>query len=347
MWLNTKTGDPLSGESHQMTRRMMQDHKGAVTRDLWTYADRHHRDDLDGGSRIRRPPVFDPRFASNNIVVPPDGTKSDDIRAAIPIQKRHRWFRSMNSSQALTQSVFAVIHAYGRLDLLENVSAECGRPAFFRDRLDWTMSLEYEVNGLNEPSPTNIDVLLSNSDQRVAVECKFSETEFGECSRPKERDPKKHCDGSYHVQNGRRHRCALSEHGIRYWEHLPHLFNWPSDRDHEPCPFRGTYQLARNAIAATMTVEDALDPIRGHALVIYDSRNPAFRPGGKADGQWQDAAGNSLHQGLLRRLSWQTLLQFLAEVPELAYLVDGLCEKYGLKPDEGDLDQSSQLESPP
>ena len=280
MWLNTKTGDPLSGDSHQMTRRMMQDHKEAVTRDLWTYAKRYHADELDGISRQGRPPVFAPCFASNNIVVPPDGTKADDIRAAIPTQKRHRWFRSMNSSQALTQSVFAAIHAYSRLDLLENVSAECGRPAFFRDRQDWTMSFEYEVTGLNEPSPTNIDVLLSNSDQRVAIECKFLETEFGECSRPNERDPRKHCEGSFRVQNGRLHRCALSERGIRYWEHLSHLFNWPSDRDHEPCPFRATYQWARNAIAATMTTGGVFQSPTGHVLVMYDARNHAFQSGG-------------------------------------------------------------------
>ena len=113
----------------------------------------------------------------------------------------------------------------------------------------------------------------------------------------------------------------------------PNLFNWPPDQDHEPCPFRGTYQLARNAIAATMIAEDTLEPASGHVLVIYDSRNPAFQPGGKADRQWQKVVGDSYRQGLFRRLRWQTLLGFIAKAPEFAYLVDGLCEKYGLKPD--------------
>lgn len=36
-----------------------------------------------------------------------------------------------------------------------------------------------------EPRPTSIDVLLTKGDHRVAVECKFTEAEFGTCSRPR------------------------------------------------------------------------------------------------------------------------------------------------------------------
>ena len=43
--------------------------------------------------------------------------------------------------------------------------------------------------------------------------------------------------------------------------------------------------------------------------------------------------GASLHQGLFRLLSWQSLLATLVNAPELAYLIDGLGEKYGLEPD--------------
>ena len=41
----------------------------------------------------------------------------------------------------------------------------------------------------------------------------------------------------------------------------------------------------------------------------------------------------SIHQALFRLLSWQSLLAALVNAPELAYLIDGLEEKYGLKPD--------------
>ena len=312
----------------------MQNHTEAVIRDLWAYADRYHRGELDGGKRQRRPPVFERQYASKNVLVPPNGTRADDIRAAIPNWQRHIWFRSMRSSQALTQSVFAAIRELGLQGLLRNLPAECGRPAFFDAGQDWVLSFEHETSGFNEPRPTNVDVLLSSPAQRVAIECKFLEDEFGTCSRTDKRtysDPQKHCDGNYRLQNGRRHRCALAEIGIQYWEHLPTLFDWSPDRDHEPCPFGATYQLARNSLAATITVEGDIKPSTGHVLIVYDARNPAFRAGGKAARQWQQVIGACLHQGLFRLLSWQSLLASIADAPELSYLIDNLGEKYGLE----------------
>ncbi len=309
----------------------------AVTQSLWTYADQHHKGKLDGKMRQGRPPFLSTQYASRNVLVPSDETKADDIRAAIPCSQRHQKFCSLKSSQALSQSVFGALCAFSRLDLLENVAAECGRPAFFDDHRDWTLAFEYKVRSLKEPTPTSVDVLLCRPGRRVAVECKFTEGEFGCCSRTSKNnypDPKKYCDGNYRVQGGRCHRCALTEIGIRYWDHLPRLFNWPSERDHEPCPFKGVYQLARNALAATITPEGELDPNGGHMLIVYDARNPAFQANGKAKAQWEDAVGASLHQGLLRRLSWQRLLDSLACVQDLAYLVNGLREKYGLEPDQ-------------
>ena len=126
----------------------MREHVETVTRTLWTYADRRHEGELDGGKREGRPPVFARSLASNNVLVPADRRKADDICAAIPTGKRHRWFPSMRSFQALAQSVFGAIRAFDRLDLLEDVIAECGRSAFFYDRRNWVMSFEYEVVGL-------------------------------------------------------------------------------------------------------------------------------------------------------------------------------------------------------
>ena len=312
----------------------MQNHVEAVSRTLWTYADRQHVGELDGGKREGRPPVFALSFASMNVLVPSSRTTAVDIRAAIPMSQRHRWFHSMKSSQALTQSVFAAIRALGRLDLLEGVLAECGQLAFFDDQDGWMMSFEHEAEGLNEPRPTNIDLLLSRPGQQVAIECKFLEDEFGTCSRTDKRySPEEYCDGNYRFQGGRSHRCALSEVGIRYWDLLPHVFNWSADRDHKPCPFGATYQLARNALAASITTNRNFNPDGNHVLVLYDARNPAFRAGGQAYSQWQLVLSANLHPGLLRRLSWQRLLTALADGPELAYLIDGLGEKYGLEPD--------------
>ena len=160
------------------------------------------------------------------------------------------------------------------------------------------------------------------------------EHDFGTCSRTDRNrypDPNKHCDGSYRVQGGRVNRCALTEIGVRYWDHLPALFNWPADRDHDPCPFRCVYQLARNALAASLTPAGKLD-CRGHVLVVYDARNPKFQAGGEAEKQWALAVAACRVPGLLRRLSWQRLLAAIAPASELAYLADGLREKYGLEP---------------
>ena len=309
-----------------------------VRQTLWTWADRHYRGKLDGGKREGRPPVLAREFASENVLVPPkNGSKARDIRDALS-RGRHRWFRSLKSSQALAQNVFGALQAFDRLDLLQNVYAECGQPAFFEDRNGWTLCLEHEMDSLGEPRPTSVDVLLSGSEKRVAIECKFTEQEFGTCSRPRlcpsdANYAEQHCNGKYQVQRSRRERCALTEIGIRYWEHLPHLFDWPSDQDHEPCPFGEVYQLARNALASALTPQGELDLTGGHALVVYDARNPKFQDGGKAAEQWTEAVTACCVPGLMRRLSWQRLMTAVACAPELGYLVKGVRKKYGIEPD--------------
>ena len=240
----------------------------------------------------------------------------------------------MNSSQALTQSVFAAVNLFGRLDTLAGVFAECGRPAVFEDCQGWDLSLEQSIHTLNEQRGrrTNVDVLMRGPcGQRIAVECKLTEAEFGKCSRTREpHGSPQRCNGAYQVQQGRKARCALTEIDIKYWDHLPRLFNWPADKDHVPCPFGGVYQIARNALAATVSDSGRCLPDSGHMLLVYDSRNPAFQPQGKAQLQWENATRDCLIPGLLRRVSWQTVLASLATAAELQWLTDALEQKYGL-----------------
>jgi len=305
----------------------------ALRQRLWTWADRHHAGQLDGGKWKNRPPVLARAFASEGVLVPSGELESDQIRAAIPKTSRHQWFRSLKSSQALAQSVFGAVKAFGRFDLLRNVPAECGRMAFSKDHRDISLDLEWKVGGLGEPRPTSVDVMLLGPQRRVAIECKFMEREFGKCSRTGHQTrPEQHCDGSYRVQNGRAERCALTEIGIRYWMHLPSIFSWPADRDHKPCPFGPVYQLARNALAAALTFDGEIDSAAGHMLLVFDDRNPEFRSGGRANGQWRAAVQACRVPGLLRRLSWQRLMAALMHSRELAYLVDGVERKYGIKP---------------
>jgi hypothetical protein len=302
----------------------------------WAWADQKHVGQLDGGRRDGRWPVLKQEFAEMNVLVPQDGNRAAECRALIAPAKRHRHFGSLRSSQALAQSVLGAIAIYRRLDLLSAVRAECGRPAFFMDDRGWSLEFEHEVNTLKEPRRTSIDVLLSGANWRIAVECKFTETEFGTCSRPrlKPDDPQR-CDGSYRPQARRTDRCALTAIGIDYWVHLPRLFAWPADRDHDPCPFGAVYQLARNALAAVVTPDGEVVPDRGHVLVVYDARNPAFQADGEANTQWEAAVAASLVPGLLRRLSWQRLLTVMDAAPDLVWLLDALGDKYGLVPNSG------------
>jgi len=128
-------------------------------------------------------------------------------------------------------------------------------------------------------------------------------------------------------------RCTLTSIGVRYWEHLPRLFAWASDRDHVPCPFAAVYHLTRNPLTATVMPSGEVDPAGGHAPVVYDSRNPTFDAGGEADRQWEAAVGACLVPGLLRRVSWRCLAGFITQASELTWLVDGLGEKYGIAAD--------------
>ena len=308
-------------------------YKDELYAQLWSWADNEHQGRLDGGRRDGRPPVLRKGLEAENVLVAPNSSHAEEVRTAIAVRDRHRWFSSLFSSQALAQSVFANIQAYDCLDILSDVRTDCGRPAFFQDEEDWGLELEYEMKALKEPRPTSVDVLFQNFERRIAVECKFTEDEFGTCSRTtlKESD-EQYCNGNYEAQHGRKERCALTEKGILYWHYLPELFDWPADKDHIPCPFSHTYQLARNALAATLSPNGKFDPHSGHLLVVYDSRNPAFQAGGAGDQQWRQALQSCRIEGLLRRVSWQKLLPPLAETQELKWLADALERKYGFSP---------------
>ena len=64
------------------------------------------------------------------MIVPDDSAQAAAVLKLMPPSKRHRWFRSMKSSQALTQSVFGALAATGHLAALGALTAECGRSAF-------------------------------------------------------------------------------------------------------------------------------------------------------------------------------------------------------------------------
>ena len=274
------------------------DYVSAVVDHFWDYAEHEFGDRPQLFERSdrspNRPPVFVGGAAEHNVLYPPHAEPNvrQTIVTSVPTSERHRHFASMRSSQALAQSVFGSLAALGKAGVLAGLTTDDELPTV---RSGVTVQMEHLVEHLGEPRSTSVDVWLDGGEQRVAVECKFTEREFGRCSRPTLRPGKDanyardHCDGSYTRQRGRRTHCSLTEIGVRYWEYLPELFDWSADRNMDPCPLQGTYQLARNVLAACVQPDGTVDANSGHALVIYDDRNPAFLPGGEAAQQWEAA----------------------------------------------------------
>jgi hypothetical protein len=112
---------------------------------------RQHFDGKDnmfrsGGDAV----VFLKEHAAANLLVPPFASKEqrDRIVDMIPTNQRHRHFGSMQSSQAIAQSVFGTIASFNCLPSLTNVIAEDGRQAFSSALEKTTLYLERKVNFL-------------------------------------------------------------------------------------------------------------------------------------------------------------------------------------------------------
>lgn len=285
-----------------------------------------------------RPPVFRATHADLNILCPSHPAHALVVDE-IPRSRRHRWFGSMRSSQALAQSLFGYIKSLNRLAVLADVRDDDGLPVFFganevpgRDGV----YLEHDVRTLREPRPTSLDVLFRCGQRSVAVECKLAEDDIGSCSRPRLRPrdstyASQHCNGYFELQRGRKTPCSLSELGIAYWEHISDAFRWSVTGGGE-CQLRYPYQLVRNVLAACVGDDGRFDPSRGHAVLVYDERNPAFTGAGRAAGRWERLRSDLRDSSLLRRCSWQRIIRSMARDDALTWLVGELAQKYGLSP---------------
>ncbi|MHB1455399.1 MAG: PGN_0703 family putative restriction endonuclease [Armatimonadota bacterium] len=285
-------------------------------------------------SKHDRPPVFNKEDASQNVIVKSYSYNNQVLNAIKPYQ-RHRWFGSMKSSQVLAQSVFSNLQYHNKLHILKGLTGDDDQPLFIRN-LSPKCSMEFEVDYLGEQSGrgTNVDVFF-NGDYRVAVECKIAETEIGSCSRPRqESGADDYCNGSYSHQHKGDERCSLTAKGIEYWKHIPDLFTLDSAADYDTCPLRETYQLVRNILAACVQSKSGPTPdmVNGHAVLLYDDRNPEFHDCcGKGMNAWQNTkdALKPEFKHLLQKCTWQELVAELRTDPELKWLTDELNEKYG------------------
>jgi hypothetical protein len=116
---------------------------------------------------------------------------------------------------------------------------------------------------------------------------------------------------------------------MTYWDHIPRVLTWDVASDHALCPLMAPYQLVRNVLAAS--VEDGqVRAGRGHALLVYDARNPAFRP---RSGGTVETLREQMHDpSMLRRCSWQSILAVMRGFEDLQWLANELESKYGLHP---------------
>ena len=306
----------------------MHDYLDGLFDRFWNYQE-HYFPDFHGkfsnlGRNDQGPPVFRPESGDCNVVAP-RGLHEEVLRT-IAASRRHRWFRSMRSSQALTQSVFGTLIVMDKLNLLSGVRTENGEPAFFGSAPDRDLChLEHRCLSLGERKDreTQSDVYFDGA-LPVSVECKFSEDRFGECSQTQLKPDARNfaedfCDGSYRMQAGRKERCSLSAKGIRYWQKIPMAFQWREEADHPVCPIAAPYQLVRNVLASG----------DGHALLVYDERNPAFRAEGECFLQWSEVHDNLLDRSRLRRCSWQRILKEMERDADLSEFVAELRDKYG------------------
>src|SRR6266851_2919040 len=104
----------------------MPDYLTEVVERFWRYRDWRfpNRPDVFMNHRKQpnRPPVFRPEFADLNVVAPAPNRQG--VLSTLPVVNRQRWFSSMRSSQALTQSVFGTLKVLNKLHLLTNVTAD-------------------------------------------------------------------------------------------------------------------------------------------------------------------------------------------------------------------------------
>jgi hypothetical protein len=312
--------------------RAYQDYRDKLISGFWNYRKARFQQEeslFEQESKSEeRSPVFLKWATGWNVLIAPDASeqKRREVLETMPRASRHRWFRALTSTQALTQSVFGNLKVYASLHSLRGLLDHQGLPLFdSADLSPENVSLEHSLTLLNDPDPLSIDVLMRGP-YRIAMECALTEQDIGRCSNVSWAN----CDGSYTAQMGRRERCYLTSKGIQLWEQIPKLFSWSNGVNHKPCPLHNTYQLVRRVLAASIGPDGRFSLKHGHALLIYDDRNPVFQKGGRGFEAYESIKAALRYPALFRKCSWQRLIGHLRGMSVLPWLTTELQIKYGL-----------------
>lgn len=323
------------------TETKFQNFKTDLTQRFWEYQRRNFPDWENFFERPfaqdGRPPVFLIHEDWRNIIFDPKASKQEKetLINLISEGEHHKWFRSMNSSQALGLSILGNLAVHNSLDCLSTLQDDEGENLFGAINVSSkNFFMEHKIDFLGEPRRTSLDGFMSGN-YRIAIECKFTEAEVGNCSRPRLSKTASNyeselCDGTYSRQKRRIERCSLTEIGVLYWKYIPSFFNFGNEIDLNPCPINKNYQLVRNILGIGVNEEGLASPDNGHAILLYDERNPAFMVNGKGFIAYSETRAALKRPEMLRKCSWQRITERIRQSNIHPWLTDQLAEKYGL-----------------
>jgi hypothetical protein len=338
---NTVEGNPDQQRALINGDEVMTDYKADLNQRYWEYQKSQFSIGQDFFERSYaqdgRPPVFVRHEAWRNVIIDPNANQQekDRLLVLIPGGEKHKWFGSMNSSQALAQSILGNLAAHDSFHYLSELKDDEGMPLFGKAQISsGNFEMEHKIDYLGEPRHTSLDGYISG-DYRIAIECKFTEAEVGTCSRPRlsptdSNYESEHCIGAYSIQRARKERCSLTETGVLYWRYIPNLFKWKNDLDLSPCPLKKNYQLVRNILAVGVKPDGAVSLNDGHVILIYDGRNPAFQRAGDGLIAYLETRSALQEPTMLRKCSWQRIVQHIRDKNFLPWLTENLALKYGL-----------------
>lgn len=173
----------------------------------------------------------------------------------------------VQSSQALMIDVFGYLSICRNKDKIINT-------VFNVEDEEWKIIFEYvDEKLLNEPTSTQIDVMLQGKNTYILIECKFTENDGGRCSQPIN---KKQCNGKYEIQtnplNNIQNKCALTGKGINYWKYIDLIYDYSSKESYSACPFKGGhYQWMRNLCFAYSLKEKTGKDVKSY--ICFDDAN--------------------------------------------------------------------------
>jgi hypothetical protein len=232
------------------------------------------------------------------------------LQELIPRRSLHVHARSARSSQSLALALLgAAAHRdpslswfWRALDLPHDVC----------EATHCTFERTLDPMDLNErPRVSQVDFVAETSRYLAAVECKWTEAGFGNCSCEREGEGNPSAGGV----------CAdrVIARG-KYWQTAQKVFGLPSARlPFLRCPISSSYQAIRTAAAARQLAGQHRQPV---FVLLFDARNPYFRrtvtwPGWPTVLQQSMGSNEERPQFTFKAISWQDLISRMPLSPRV------------------------------